>query len=83
LCGSGPLLLMFTRCSVAGSAVGSGCVGWSVRPSTRATSGFVLVAEFVCFSVASQFARRWAGRTGRSVFCRRVGAVWCVSVPVV
>lgn len=56
----GTALAMFSRCVVAGSAVGSGCVGWLVRESARSASGFVLVASFVLFSVAS----RWAGRFG-------------------
>jgi hypothetical protein len=70
------------RCVVAGSAVGSGCVGWLVRPSARSFSGFVLVARFVWFAAASRFAARWAARLGRSVVVRCVPGGWAVSVPV-
>ncbi|MBE9242849.1 hypothetical protein [Synechocystis salina] len=68
--------------SVRGSALGSGCSGWLVRPSVRAQSGLVLVASFGSFAGAGRFARRWSGRLGRSVFVRRVGPGWSVSVPV-
>lgn len=70
--------------SVSGSAVGSGAGSWWVRCSVRSLSGLVLVAEFGSFAPAAGFARRWAGRLGRSVRVRPapVGAGFCVSVPV-
>lgn len=76
------VFVMFARSSVSGSAVGSGCCGWLVRPSVHAQSGWVLVASFSSFAGAGRFARRWSGRAGRSVVVRRVAAGWAVSVPV-
>lgn len=76
------VFVMFVRSSVSGSAVGSGCSGWLVRPSVRAHSGWVLVASFSSFAGAGRFARRWSGRAGRSVVVRRVAVGWAVSVPV-
>lgn len=76
------VFVMFVRSSVAGSAVGSGCCGWLVRPSAHAQSGWVLVASFSSFAGAGRFARRWAGRASRFVLVRRVAAGWAVSVPV-
>ncbi|MCP4542668.1 MAG: hypothetical protein GY832_36560 [Chloroflexi bacterium] len=64
----------------------------TVRPSSRAASGVVLVAAFASFPRARSFARRWAFRLGFSVVVRRSGGVplscapstgWAVSVPVV
>ena len=72
--------------SVAGSAVGSGCVSWSVRGSERSVSGFVLVAGFSSVSLAGRFASRWASRlSGCGVsgcLVRVSGSRWVVSVPV-
>lgn len=77
---------VFPLRSVSGSAVGSGCVSWLVRPSVRSVSGFVLVAEFGSLSGAAGFARRWAGRlSGCEVsgcLVRVSGRGWSVSVPV-
>ena len=72
----------FSVGSVRGSALGSGCSGWLVRPSVRAQSGLVLVASFGSLSGAGRFARRWSARLGSSVLVRRVAAGWAVSVPV-
>ncbi|MCP4283905.1 MAG: hypothetical protein GY792_05575 [Gammaproteobacteria bacterium] len=68
---------------VAGSAVGSGASGWSVRSSRRSFSGSVVCAVFASWSAAAAFGRIWAGRVGIGCAVRRSGAGWSVSVPVV
>lgn len=76
------MAVAFSFRSVAGSALGSGCVAWHCRPSVSSFSGRVLVAWFSDFSGASRFAGVWAGRCGRSVAVRRCSLGWAVSVPV-
>lgn len=68
---------------VAGSAVGSGAFSWSVRSSSRAFSGSVLVASFRVRAVARAFSLLWAARLGVACVVRCAGASsWSVSVPV-
>jgi hypothetical protein len=66
----------------AGSAIGSRCEFWHWRPSSRSRTGFVLVATFSTVERAAAFAKRWAARLGVSMFFRRVGEGFTVSVPV-
>ncbi len=72
---------------VAFSAV-RGRGSWSsfaVRPSSRSLSGFVAVAGFSSFRVASRFSRVWGGRVPSpcgGCCVRRVSGLFCVSVPV-
>ncbi len=59
-----------------------GLVAWAVRPSARASSGWVCALSFGSVAAAGRAARRAAGRAGVSVAVRRSGALWSVSVPV-
>ena len=69
--------------SVAFSAFrASGLSGLVWRPSTRSFSGSVLVCVFPSRVIAASFACRWASRLGRSVFVRKRGSFFGVSVPV-
>lgn len=59
-----------------------GLASFAVRPSVRASSGWVAVLSFGSAAAAGRFAAAAARRAGVSVFVRRVGAFWSVSVPV-
>jgi hypothetical protein len=91
---------VFGRCraapwrSVVGSALRFGAVAWSVRPSPRSFSGFVLVAVFPSAVAAAPFAGAGAAFVGRALALRPVSpfgvlpfvpgspAAVAVSVPV-
>lgn len=69
---------LFSARSLCFSAFRSGGLrGLVFRPSSRAFSGFVVVASFASPSAAGRFARRWARRLGVAVAVSGVS----VSVP--
>lgn len=84
VCASGGVAVVsFAPAPVARSGFRAGSlVSVLLRPSSRSRSGAVLVCSFRSAPRAARFARRWAGRVGVSVACRRSPVGFSVSVPV-